>query len=153
VQTKIKIKKQKSNKRKQGIGTSNSMMILLWSVVAQFFIAKCCALSTNRPLTTADHQPLHTGQIHSTRREIIFGMATLPFLTIATASNALDKDDKTPESFDVDSYLRTGYVSSPMGVSGQAGKSRPETGVYVQSRLSANASKSECTTHTSNFLE
>jgi len=38
-------------------------------------------------------------------------------------------DGGMPDRFDVDSYLKSGYVQNPMGVSGQAGKSRPETGV------------------------
>eukprot|EP00527_Entomoneis_sp_CCMP2396_P007074 CAMPEP_0198141866 /NCGR_PEP_ID=MMETSP1443-20131203/4794_1 /TAXON_ID=186043 /ORGANISM="Entomoneis sp., Strain CCMP2396" /LENGTH=285 /DNA_ID=CAMNT_0043804739 /DNA_START=43 /DNA_END=900 /DNA_ORIENTATION=- len=35
-------------------------------------------------------------------------------------------------SFDVNDYLRSGMVSQPMGVSGQAGKSRPETGIVLR---------------------
>jgi hypothetical protein len=43
--------------------------------------------------------------------------------------------------FDIDDYLRTGLVAQPMGVSGQAGKSRPETGVVLRdgSEISRNA--------------
>uniref|UniRef100_A0A7S2E4M5 Uncharacterized protein n=1 Tax=Helicotheca tamesis TaxID=374047 RepID=A0A7S2E4M5_9STRA len=33
---------------------------------------------------------------------------------------------------DVDDFLQTGMVSMPMGVSGQAGKARPETGVFLR---------------------
>mmetsp|Transcript_92133 Transcript_92133/g.187529 ORF Transcript_92133/g.187529 Transcript_92133/m.187529 type:complete len:306 (-) Transcript_92133:269-1186(-) len=36
------------------------------------------------------------------------------------------------ETMDVDDFLRTGGVSMPMGVSGQAGKSKPETGVLLR---------------------
>jgi hypothetical protein len=36
-----------------------------------------------------------------------------------------------PDQFNVDDYLKTGMVMNPMGVSGQAGKSKPETGMYV----------------------
>jgi hypothetical protein len=43
-------------------------------------------------------------------------------------SNAAGAED-IPDRFNVDDYLRTGIVANPMGVSGQAGKSRPETGV------------------------
>ena len=35
-------------------------------------------------------------------------------------------------STDVDDFLRTGGVGMPMGVSGQAGKYKPETGVYLR---------------------
>ena len=38
----------------------------------------------------------------------------------------------TPEAMDVESFLRTGMVQMPMGVSGQAGKARPETGVVLR---------------------
>lgn len=36
------------------------------------------------------------------------------------------------EGVDVDNFIRTGVVAQPMGVSGQAGKSRPETGVILR---------------------
>ena len=36
------------------------------------------------------------------------------------------------ETTDIDDFLRTGGVSMPMGVSGQAGKSKPETGVVLR---------------------
>lgn len=37
-----------------------------------------------------------------------------------------------PDSMDVDEYLRTGRYGMPMGLSGQSGKSRPETGVILR---------------------
>lgn len=40
--------------------------------------------------------------------------------------------DEDLDTLDVESYLRTGMVANPMGVSGQAGKSRPETGVILR---------------------
>jgi hypothetical protein len=33
---------------------------------------------------------------------------------------------------DVDDFMRSGMVSMPMGVSGQAGKAKPETGVLLR---------------------
>lgn len=33
---------------------------------------------------------------------------------------------------DTENFLRTGMDSTPMGVSGQAGKSRPKTGVNIR---------------------
>ena len=33
---------------------------------------------------------------------------------------------------DTDEFLRTGGVAMPMGVSGQAGKYKPETGVFLR---------------------
>jgi hypothetical protein len=45
---------------------------------------------------------------------------------------ALADESKIPDALDVESFLRLGQVSNPMGVSGQAGKSRPETGVILR---------------------
>ena len=47
---------------------------------------------------------------------------------ISTTADAID----TPNAIDVDSFSRTGMVAQPMGVSGQAGKSKPETGVVLR---------------------
>ena len=33
---------------------------------------------------------------------------------------------------EIDEFLRTGMVAQPMGISGQAGKSKPETGVVLR---------------------
>jgi hypothetical protein len=45
------------------------------------------------------------------------------------------------DEMDIDSFLRTGGVSMPMGVSGQAGKSKPVTGIVLRdgSELSRDA--------------
>ena len=40
-------------------------------------------------------------------------------------------ESELPDQFNVDDYLKTGMVMNPMGVSGQAGKSKPVTGMYV----------------------
>lgn len=64
-----------------------------------------------------------------TRREALGWMGGLVATVIAQP--ALAAGD-TPDEFDVDSYIRTGLVTQPMGVSGQAGKSRPETGVVLR---------------------
>jgi len=53
-------------------------------------------------------------------------------LSGAPAVNALGGSDKIPDTLDVENFLRYGQVSNPMGVSGQAGKSRPETGVVLR---------------------
>jgi hypothetical protein len=45
---------------------------------------------------------------------------------------ALADESKIPDTLDIDNFLRYGQVSNPMGVSGQAGKSRPETGVILR---------------------
>jgi len=53
-------------------------------------------------------------------------------------ANALADDDKMPDRFDVDNFIKTGMVAQPMGVSGQAGKSRPETGVILRDGSDVN---------------
>lgn len=55
--------------------------------------------------------------------------------TVATLTSNGDmalSDDNRPDSLDIDNFLRTGQEAFPMGVSGQAGKSRPVTGVYLR---------------------
>jgi len=47
-----------------------------------------------------------------------------PSLVLADRSDLQDR-------VNTDNFLRTGMDSSPMGVSGQAGKSRPKTGVFL----------------------
>jgi hypothetical protein len=53
-----------------------------------------------------------------------FGAAAA--LTIGSQPSVAEGD------FDVDNFLKSGQVSMPMGVSGQAGKSRPETGIVFR---------------------
>lgn len=69
----------------------------------------------------------------------VVGVAFLsPSLPAFAADNSGGSSGKTVrqerlvDSFDVDNYLKTGFVNNPMGVSGQAGKSRPETGVVLR---------------------
>jgi hypothetical protein len=50
-------------------------------------------------------------------------MLTMAKPTVASAAGEL------PDQFNVDDYLKTGMVMNPMGVSGQAGKSKPITGM------------------------
>lgn len=41
-------------------------------------------------------------------------------------------ESNRPESLDIDSFLRTGQEAFPMGVSSQAGKSKPVTGIFLR---------------------
>jgi len=65
-----------------------------------------------------------TSALALSRRDALW--TTLAFPTVANAAGDI------PDSLNVDNYLRSGFVSNPMGVSGQAGKSRPETGVLLR---------------------
>jgi hypothetical protein len=57
------------------------------------------------------------------------GIAAIGIVATNTPNaNAID----TSNAIDVESFSRTGMVAQPMGVSGQAGKSKPETGVVLR---------------------
>lgn len=67
---------------------------------------------------------------YNDRRKFITQSAATILVSI-TAGNtkaAFAADD----GFSVDDYLKTGQVAMPMGVSGQAGKSKPETGIVFR---------------------
>jgi len=59
-----------------------------------------------------------------------------------TATTAIafvaSEEARAEESLDVDNFLKTGGVAMPMGVSGQAGKSRPENGVVLRDGTDAS---------------
>ncbi|KAL3934981.1 MAG: hypothetical protein SGBAC_009410 [Bacillariaceae sp.] len=59
-----------------------------------------------------------------TRRSVIGWMGSASAGLVAANANAA-------ETTDVDNFLRSGMVSMPMGVSGQAGKAKPQTGVVI----------------------
>lgn len=62
-----------------------------------------------------------------------FGASGVAFLTQPVLA------ETTPDSLDVDNFIRTGVVANPMGVSGQAGKSRPETGIILTNDVSRDS--------------
>lgn len=67
------------------------------------------------------------------RRNLIASAASAAFVGIGSAvAPAFAVGEKTAEGVDVESFLRSGMVAQPMGVSGQAGKSRPELGVVLR---------------------
>ena len=78
--------------------------------------------------------PRDTPTNPSSRRDalnkLLSGAAAVVGSVAAVEKPAIAID--TPEGVDVDSFLRTGMVQMPMGVSGQAGKARPETGVVLR---------------------
>jgi len=54
-------------------------------------------------------------------------------VAIAAAQPAFAEEASSrPESLDIDNFLRTGQEAFPMGVSSQAGKSKPITGVFLR---------------------
>ena len=80
----------------------------------------CHGLAAPKPTQTAA----------SSRRSFLWNTACTMTgaVLISTTANAID----TPNAIDVDSFSRTGMVAQPVGVSGQAGKSKPETGVVLR---------------------
>jgi hypothetical protein len=72
---------------------------------------------------TASSSTSTTAAVCLSRRASIAMAFLVPMASVAAVP------DEPQDRFDVDSYIRTGVVMNPMGVSGQAGKSRPETGV------------------------
>lgn len=70
------------------------------------------------------------GQKVASRREALGWFAGVAIG--AGASVGLPQSAMADSSLDVDDFLKRGQVAQPMGVSGQAGKSKPETGVFLR---------------------
>ena len=87
-------------------------------------------------LATQQIHGLQQPQQRPSRREtlgwILGGGASL-IATTSAQQPAWGAAAAIQDTMDVDSFLRTGVdIGGPMGVSSQAGKSRPETGVYLR---------------------
>jgi len=65
------------------------------------------------------------------RRELLSSLSFLSSVTLLSSIESATAVEE-PGGFDVNDFLKTGMVSQPMGVSGQAGKSRPELGVNIR---------------------
>jgi hypothetical protein len=70
----------------------------------------------------------------SSRRTALKWLASSATAAVFTVNplDAVAAADERPDQFDVDNFIKSGMVMNPMGVSGQAGKSRPETGVVLR---------------------
>ncbi len=69
------------------------------------------------------------------RREVVKTIlgSSLSLLVFSCPGKAFSSGaDTIADSLDVQDFLRRGVAVTPMGVSGQAGKSRPETGVILR---------------------
>ena len=97
------------------VGTNSKLAVVTLAASALLSSSVCEGLSTSA----------------SSRRDVLGSMlgggaaAMSGLLTNTQSSYAA-------ESTDIDSFLRTGGVAMPMGVSGQAGKAKPETGVLIR---------------------
>jgi hypothetical protein len=65
----------------------------------------------------------------SANRRSFLSAATASFTFLASSTAALADEQG---AFSVDDFLKSGQVSMPMGVSGQAGKSKPTTGIIFR---------------------
>lgn len=79
-----------------------------------------------RPMTSSTSLPSKAW----TRKDILDIGLGLSFLV--PFQSAIGAESNRPESLDIDSFLRTGQEAFPMGVSSQAGKSKPVTGIYLR---------------------
>jgi len=102
--------------------------------ITLLYLASSCALSVHA-FCVSDTNSRSSITLHATksftscRRAFFSNVAK-----IATTSIAFVVSDevRAEESTDVENFLKTGGVAMPMGVSGQAGKSRPENGVFLR---------------------
>lgn len=91
------------------------------------------------PVAGLQNSPHHQGQqqrTHASRRKILGGLASIcgaGLLVVGGAPQPAWSAAAVQDSLDVDAFLRKGVdIGGTMGVSSQAGKSRPETGVFLR---------------------
>ena len=79
------------------------------------------------------------------RDALISSLSTVVGILSTTTTKAWAEGD---DGFNVDNFLKTGQVAMPMGVSGQAGKSKPQTGIVFRdgSELSREAKSGDVLT-------
>jgi len=99
-----------------------------------FYLATTCVVTT-KSFSIADSHSRPSLALQATesttscRKSFLSTVAKTAVLSIGFFTS---DEASAEESLDVDSFLRTGGVSMPMGVSGQAGKSRPQNGVVFR---------------------
>ena len=71
-------------------------------------------------------------QPSSTESRRKFMSQTLASITTTFFATTSVAQAESSDGFNFDDFLKTGQVSMPMGVSGQAGKSKPETGIVFR---------------------
>lgn len=105
------------------------------------------AVSSRMPIALmGNDQHLNVDEGVFMSRKQFFSIATIG-ASIAITQPALALESGRPESVDIDNFLRTGTEAFPMGVSSQAGKSKPVTGVFLRDGTGA-----ERDTRTGNVL-
>jgi len=107
----------------------------MWSNLFNLAITSFVCTSTVHAFSISDNQLRHSITLHATSSPSQCRKSF--FSTVAkSAAGAVPFFVSNPvhaeESLDVENFLRSGGVAMPMGVSGQAGKSRPENGVVLR---------------------
>jgi hypothetical protein len=90
---------------------SSVRSILVW-LIASLAVGICDGLASTK----------------ASRRDVLSWVGAAAGSIVVSPAIAID----TPDGVNVDNFIRTGMVQMPMGVSGQAGKARPETGVVLR---------------------
>lgn len=104
------------------------------------YLATSCVFTANAFSSTSDRPTkVTTTNLHATNksplscRKSFVSIVAQTATTAAIAFVASSADEaRAEESMDVENFIKTGGVAMPMGVSGQAGKSRPENGVVLR---------------------
>ena len=133
---------------------SLALTLLLFSAAADAFVPLPAPRSSSRKVPSLSrHTAIDTsasaaqrdddGEPTSNaigRRDILstvvaWGLTGLPLSAVAAVAADVAPDGS---GLGVEDYLRSGMVSMPMGVSGQAGKSKPSTGVLLRDGVEPN---------------
>jgi hypothetical protein len=123
---------------------NNSLVLFLLATAESFSPSN---VVSSRPGTALrGHDNLDANEDGSMSRKKFFQVASIG-ASIALTQPAIAVESGRPESLDVNNFLRTGQEAFPMGVSSQAGKSKPVTGVFLRDGTSA-----ERDTRTGNVL-
>lgn len=111
---------------------NNSLVLFLLATAESFSPSNFVSSRTGTALR--GHDNLDANEDVSMSRKKFFQVATIG-ASIALTQPAIAVE--SPESLDINNFLRTGQEAFPMGVSSQAGKSKPVTGVFLRDGTSA----------------
>ena len=115
-----------------------SMLLFLLLAIRDDPVA---GLQNNRQHQQQHHDALAT----TSRRDILGGLASAcgaGLLVVGGMPQPAWSASAVQDSLDVDAFLRKGVdIGGGMGVSSQAGKSRPETGVYLRDGTDVSRNK------------
>ena len=106
-------------------------LILTNNKVCRAWTTPFSQLRTRKSTTCVTKMSMSNDENNLNRRALLQSSASSILLVFSSAINA-EKVVADDSSMNVNDFLKTGMVSQPMGVSGQAGKSKPETGVILR---------------------